>query len=249
MRLVDKNNMVMDIKLRMWDGTQYSPDFSSDFFDAGSLPFIDGLNAHFVEDVDYCRDQAMDWKNAEGDYREWDNDISQEELERRSVDAEIYSIEAVAKEVPVYYGSVVDAFDNKEMRAFQLSYDLDAMCRRAIEDAVTENYSDDYRFDSSAAVRDVVNTYGEERVGVILAANIQRLDYDGRISPQNKEWAKDVEIPKSDNTNRYDSRVCLNRVHAGLIDLFTTNFRRGTYKEKQENKRHDKPRESERDER
>lgn len=66
-KLVSGNRMVA-IEMQTWDGNQYTPDWSSDFFEVGNLNYNKDLDAYEVEDVDYCIDQANDWMYKEGDY-------------------------------------------------------------------------------------------------------------------------------------------------------------------------------------
>ena len=58
------------VKIRMmyWTGDGYTPDCSNDFFEAGGLPRDEETDAYLVDDVDYCIDQAKDWKNRTGDF-------------------------------------------------------------------------------------------------------------------------------------------------------------------------------------
>lgn len=79
MRLVDRSNLV-DIKMRTWDGTNYSPDWSIDFFDAGTLKYNMTLDAYEVDDVDYCIEQATDWGKGVGDF------YNPDDIENRDVD-------------------------------------------------------------------------------------------------------------------------------------------------------------------
>ena len=69
MKMRDKKKAV-EIRMCIWDPerSQYSPDWSNDFFDAGCLPCDPGTDCHIVQDVDYCIDQAMDWMHSTGDY-------------------------------------------------------------------------------------------------------------------------------------------------------------------------------------
>ena len=58
------------IKIRMvaWTGTDYSPDWSLDFFDAGILPHDDETDTYTVQDVGYCVEQAKEWERSNEDY-------------------------------------------------------------------------------------------------------------------------------------------------------------------------------------
>lgn len=65
MKLYDKNKIV---EIKMFDD-ENGVDFSKDFFDAGCLKYDPELDAYRVKDVDYCKCQAFDWVNAEGDFQ------------------------------------------------------------------------------------------------------------------------------------------------------------------------------------
>lgn len=54
--------------MQIANGDHYAPDFSNDFFEAGGLEYDKDKDAYIVEDVDYCIDYAMDWKNGTGDF-------------------------------------------------------------------------------------------------------------------------------------------------------------------------------------
>lgn len=84
-RLTDGNKTV-EITMNNWTDNGYTPDWSADFFEVGCLQYIEELDAYQVKDVDYCVDQAMDWKNNTGDYIDYDADP--EEVENRTVDVD-----------------------------------------------------------------------------------------------------------------------------------------------------------------
>ena len=67
MKLTD-GKRVVEIRMQVWNGNGYDPDWSNDFFEAGGLPFNEEVDAHIVADVDYCIEQAQDWENKQGDY-------------------------------------------------------------------------------------------------------------------------------------------------------------------------------------
>lgn len=69
MKITDGKKTV-EIRMMVWEGNGYSPDWSLDFFEAGALPYNEDTDTYTVDDVDYCIEQAMDWKNSEGDYRD-----------------------------------------------------------------------------------------------------------------------------------------------------------------------------------
>ena len=66
-RLTDGKKTV-EIAMQVWTGSGYTPDWSNDFFAVGGLEHDEEKDAYKVEDVDYCVEQAYDWKNSEGDF-------------------------------------------------------------------------------------------------------------------------------------------------------------------------------------
>lgn len=83
MKITDGKKTV-EIRMMVWEGSGYSPDWSLDFFNAGGLPYDDNTDVYIVEDVDYCIDQAMDWKDSKGDFQgddpNEDNEVFVDEL-------------------------------------------------------------------------------------------------------------------------------------------------------------------------
>lgn len=66
-RLTDGKKTV-DIEMMVWEGNGYTPDWSADFFEVGNLEFDEEVGAYKVVDVDYCIDQANDWRKSTGDF-------------------------------------------------------------------------------------------------------------------------------------------------------------------------------------
>ena len=92
-RLVSGNRMVA-IEMQTWDGRQYTPDWSNDFFEVGNLKYNEDLDAYEVEDIDYCIDQANDWKDKKGDF------YGEEDAEgvERSVDVDELDFPAMTRD-------------------------------------------------------------------------------------------------------------------------------------------------------
>ena len=72
-RLTDGKKIV-DITMQVWAYEQYSPDWSNDFFAVGRLKYDDLHDAYVVKDVDYCIEEALNWKYGEGDFAEGECD-------------------------------------------------------------------------------------------------------------------------------------------------------------------------------
>ena len=80
-RLFDENKTV-EITMRDWDNNTNTAtlDWGNDFFEVGGLEFDEEREAYKVNDVDYCIEQAADWMNCEGDFRD---DYVAEGIERQ----------------------------------------------------------------------------------------------------------------------------------------------------------------------
>lgn len=84
-----------------------------------------------------------------------------------------------------------------------------------IDKAISDNNYELYRYNLKQAVATVIEEHGAEKVSRTLAEYIVRHDYDGRISANNKEWAKSFDIPE----NRYPPVF---HTHPAVLDGFIT---------------------------
>ena len=64
--------------------------------------------------------------------------------------------------------------------------------------------------------------YGEERMNYVLANTVQMSDGDGRYSPGNKAWAKEININNAED----DRRTFYVNSHPALLDGFITAYRK-----------------------
>ena len=72
----------------------------------------------------------------------------------------------------------------------------------------------------------MLEKFGTERVQFILANTIQRKNYDGRISQDNKAWAKTIPTLEDSGASRHCAYLVVDQVNPGLTDLFTRQFRK-----------------------
>ena len=153
------------------------------------------------------------------------------DLETGYMDTIRDSIEDTAKdeakrlrELPVYPYPSDHARENGELDVYRASFRANVSCKDAIEAAIRDNYHDN-RLDT-AAVGQVAEQFGQERMLYVLAATVRHFDYDGRISRDNKRWANT--IPVYENKDGMDSDRSVQFVvssHPGLTDLFLTQAR------------------------
>lgn len=106
------------------------------------------------------------------------------------------------------------------MAQYNRSYQANFDCKEAIEHAISAHYADN-RLDTESAVKAVLEKFGSERVQFILANTIQHKDSDGRVSRDNKAWAKTIPMPEDSGTSRHCAYLVVDEVNLGLTDLFT----------------------------
>lgn len=129
------------------------------------------------------------------------------------------------RDLPVYPYPADHAREQGELDAYRASFRANVSCKDAIEAAIRDNYHDN-RLDT-AAVGQVAEQFGQERMLYVLAATARHFDYDGRISRDNKRWANT--IPAYQNGDGMDGDRSVQFVvssHPGLTDLFLTQARR-----------------------
>ena len=116
-----------------------------------------------------------------------------------------------------------------EMAQYQASYQANFACKEAVEQAINAHYGDK-RLDTGSAVKEVVEKFGPERVEFILANTIRHKDGDGRISRDNKAWAKTVPVPEDSDSSRHCAYLVVDSVNPGLTDLFAREVRNSVQK-------------------
>ena len=67
-RLTD-GKVIVEIVMNEWENGCYTPDWSHDFFEVGNLTYNDEKDAYIVKDVNYCIEQAKDWRDSKGDFQ------------------------------------------------------------------------------------------------------------------------------------------------------------------------------------
>ena len=126
--------------------------------------------------------------------------------------------EAEPIEKSVYRESIPYARDNDELDKYRADVKLNTECRNAIDTAINESRYDTHFYKMKDAVKQVIDTYGAERVELLMAKIVQGADWDGWYSHQNKEWAKTFEIPQS-------MKDIYSNTHPCLLDGFLSKVR------------------------
>jgi len=124
---------------------------------------------------------------------------------------------------PLYKNSFEYAYQHGEGEQSLASNRANISCRDAVEKAIASHYHDN-RLNTEAAVQEVVHQFGYERMFYVLANTVQAIDWDGRVSKSNIEWAKT--IPVAFERGKRDTSYLITRSHPGLLDMFVRRARR-----------------------
>ena len=116
-----------------------------------------------------------------------------------------------------YPHSAAYAKEHGELEQYRASNNANLQCKEAIEAAVREHFDGMYL--SHDAAKGVIETYGMDRVMLVLASTVQLQDWDGRYSPRNKEWAKTIPNYNSDTVRCGYALNSHPAVLNGFIDL------------------------------
>lgn len=127
---------------------------------------------------------------------------------------------------PVYKYPGEYAREHGELELYRASGKANIACRQAIETAVNGHY-DGSCLDTKAAVREVVEQFGYERMLYVLAVTVKEKEWDGRISNGNKDWARTVPVFENKDGFGFDRNTAfVVGCHPGLTDMFVTAARR-----------------------
>ena len=138
-------------------------------------------------------------------------------------------------EVPVYREMANYAYEAGELDMYRASRDANMACKEAIEQAISDNFSNNH-LSTEAAVTSVFDQFSPERVQYVLANTIQHKDHDGRIHQSLKDWAKEIEVCP-DDTNSF----IVDKVNPGLVSLFVTEVNRQVEEKAREAEQADAP--------
>ena len=93
-------------------------------------------------------------------------------------------------------------------------------CKVDIEGGITTHF-DGMQLNTDF-IANLYALYGEERMNYVLANTVQMSDGDGRYSPDNKAWAKEINI----NNAESDKRAFYVNSHPAILDGFITAYRK-----------------------
>lgn len=166
-----------------------------------------------------------DFQDAVKEYFAEKNPTSQKEEQVVSVEEESRTDDS---DVPVYYESFGYAAENGEVDLYRISRQLNEECRNAIEEAIADNFDGMNLADD--ATKSVVEQFGMERMGYILAYTLNYNNHDGRYSHSNKEWADTTCKGEWGSNIRTDWIV---RSHPAVLNGFVDMYRKELAAEQQ----------------
>ena len=161
-------------------------------------------------------------------YREFEKletsymDVIRDTIETRA--NELYQAQEKLKNTPLYPHSAAYASEHGEMAQYNASFQASHACMEAIEQAISRHYSNN-RLDAEAAVNDVLEQFGPDRVQYVLANTVRHKEWDGRISRDNKAWASTMPLPEGSPQDRHSEYLVVDRCNPGLTDLFLKQVR------------------------
>ena len=143
---------------------------------------------------------------------------------RECIEGRAESLLEVRQEVPrsypmLYPQSGEYAAEHGETEAFRASRQANVACKEAIEAASHAGFDGKHL---KAAPKAVLAEFGQERVTYVLAATIQRKDWDARFSRENKAWA--AAVPMFEREDRRSAYIV--HIHPGLVNLFVDTVRK-----------------------
>ena len=129
------------------------------------------------------------------------------------------------RDLPVYKYPGAYARENGELELYWASSKANVACKEALETAVNAYYSNNC-LSTKAAVREVVEQFGYDRMLYVLAVTVKQKEWDGRISSGNKSWARTIPVFENKDGLGFD-RITAFVVdsHPSLTDMFVTTAR------------------------
>ena len=121
--------------------------------------------------------------------------------------------------IPIYQHTGEYAREHGELDAFRASLETNVACRDAIETAIREGFDG---MSLHADTKGVLAAFGAERVSHVLAATLQGIRNDPRVSSGNRAWA--ATVPMFDTAGRH--RDYLITSHPGVLSIFVTQTRK-----------------------
>ena len=117
------------------------------------------------------------------------------------------------------------AREHNELEEYRASCKANIACKETIETAIRDNYHNNCL--GKDAVKQVTDQFGYDRTLYVLAETVREKDWDGRISRDNKDWAKTVPVSEDKDTwgNNRNLYFVVDSVNPGLTNIFINQAR------------------------
>ena len=151
------------------------------------------------------------------DFEDW------EELSRLTkdyIDERWKMQKAMTEGVPLYGRTSEYASSNGEENLYRQSLQANIECRHAIEQAIRNNF--DGMHLNKGFENKLIEQFGMARVKYVLANTVQENEWDGRYSPETKEWAKTVTVTEK---SEHRSQFVIGS-HPAVLDGFINRMRK-----------------------
>ena len=112
------------------------------------------------------------------------------------------------------------ARQREELPLWRASHQANIACKGSIEEAVRKHYDGAYL--DNNCLGEVLREFGYKRTAWVLANTVQQLEWDGRFSPQNKTWARQIPIPED---KQHDLGFVV-RSHPAVLDGVIDQYRK-----------------------
>ena len=131
-----------------------------------------------------------------------------------------YAALQAQRELPVYRYPGSYAHEHGELEQYRASRKANIACAEAIDAAISEHYRNNCL--DREAVSQVVEQFGYDRTLYVLANTVRHKEHDGRISRDNKTWARTVPVYENPDAWGNDRNVefVVDGHNPGLVDLF-----------------------------
>lgn len=124
----------------------------------------------------------------------------------------------------VYHQNMEYAEEHGAVEQYRASHAANVACKEAIEAAIAKHFQG-YSL-GKEATQEVVKEFGVDRILYVLANTVRQQERDGRISSDNKEWARTMDVCEDpDKYGRNRNTEFVVDTNAGLTDLFLSQVR------------------------
>lgn len=137
-----------------------------------------------------------------------------------SSDEYLNSYSDVAELLKLTADKINEAIDRENIGLFRKE---NLACAHDIDAFLSKHYNNN-TLDSNGALTELLERYSLERIQVVVAANLYKKDFDGRISKENYNWGNEI-IGKLADNMRMGINANYLTTHPGLLNLFANTVR------------------------